>query len=91
MTLKADLRRFITQRLPTDGAAVDVGDDTSLIDAGILDSMGLMELLHFLEDHTGLRIPDQEVTIANFQTVQKIEALVERLRSSQSGRPPAAS
>jgi acyl carrier protein len=56
---------------------------TPLIDRGILDSMGLMQVIMFVEEKTGIRIPDDEVLPDNFQTVGSIEALVDRLGKSR--------
>ncbi len=43
--------------------------------------MGLLEILTFIEERTGARVPDDEVTLENFQSVASIERLVQRLES----------
>ena len=81
MSLQQDLLRFVRDELVggAEGAAVD--ENTSLIDEGYIDSMALMRLITFVEDRTGVRIPDDEVLPDNFQSVTSIEALVDRMRS----------
>jgi acyl carrier protein len=83
MALKADLVRYIQENLAPDTA---IDDSTALIDKGILDSMGLMQVIMFIEEKTGIRIPDDEVLPDNFQTIGSIESLVDRLGKSRSGR-----
>ena len=81
MALKADLVRYIQENLAPDTA---IDDTTALIDKGILDSMGLMQVIMFIEEKTGVRIPDDEVLPDNFQTIGSIEALVDRLGKSRA-------
>ena len=83
MALKADLVRYIQENLAPDTA---IDDSTALIDRGILDSMGLMQVIMFIEEKTGIRIPDDEVLPDNFQTIGSIESLVDRLGKSRLGR-----
>jgi acyl carrier protein len=79
MSLRNELIQFIKTDLGANVATVD--ENTNLIDNGILDSMALMRLMDFVEDRTGIRVPDSEVVPDNFQTVAEIETLVNRIRS----------
>jgi acyl carrier protein len=79
MSLRNELIQFIKTDLGANVATVD--ENTNLIDNGILDSMALMRLMDFVEDRTGVRVPDSEVVPDNFQTVAEIETLVNRIRS----------
>jgi acyl carrier protein len=80
MSFRDDLTSYIRQNLLRDDSAV-LGPDDSLIDAGALDSVGLMNVLSFVESHAGVKVPDSEVIPQNFESVTAIEALVQRLRS----------
>jgi acyl carrier protein len=50
--------------LPSDGA--------SLVDAGVLDSFGLLEFLTAVEQEFNIKIPDDDLVPANFDTIAKI-------------------
>jgi acyl carrier protein len=50
--------------LPTDSA--------SLVDAGVLDSFGLLEFLTAVEREFNIKIPDDDLVPANFDTIVKI-------------------
>jgi len=82
MTLTQQLLQFVRDELAsgTDPATIDA--DTPLIDGGLIDSMGLMRLIVFIEERGGVRIPDAEVLPDNFQSVAEIENLVKRLKTS---------
>ena len=78
--LKRELIDFIQENLVGTDSTEPVREDTPLIEKGIVDSMGLMQIMGFVEERTGLRIPDGDVRPANFSTVASINELVERLK-----------
>ncbi len=76
------IREFIIQELMhgDDGAGVE--DDESLLERGILDSLGLLNLLAFLEQEYQVVIEDQDIVPENFETINAIAALVARRRAA---------
>jgi acyl carrier protein len=83
MTLEQTLKSFIEQNLLHDGKQPTVTLDEPLIERGVLDSLGLMNLIAFLEERAGVRVPDDEVVLENFATINAIVATADRLRSSR--------
>lgn len=61
-------------------SARPVGPDDSLLDSGILDSVGIAELIAFVETEFGVRVEDEEIVPDNFETVTRVAALVDRKR-----------
>jgi acyl carrier protein len=55
-------------------------DDASLVDEGILDSFGLAELVAAIEARYGLRVPDQDLRLENFDSISKIGRYLEARR-----------
>jgi acyl carrier protein len=51
--------------------------ETNLFNAGVLDSMEVMEMIHFLETEFKIEIEPEEIAEENFRTVAAIAALVE--------------
>jgi acyl carrier protein len=84
MGFKQRLRDYIGNSLAGDSQAGPITDDTPLLDHGVIDSMGLMQLVMFIEEQTGVRVPDEEVLPDNFQSVTSIEQLVERLQARRA-------
>jgi acyl carrier protein len=76
MELGQQLRQYIR-----DQSSIEVETEESLFDRGILDSMALMELIMFIEDRTGLKVPPEEVNPDNFETISRIEKLLDRLQA----------
>ncbi len=50
--------------------------DTSLFEAGILDSFSLVEFVTLLENEFGIRVSDPELRPETFETMEKIEAYI---------------
>ena len=55
-------------------------DGESLVDEGILDSFGLAELVALIERSYGVKVPDAELALANFESIDKIAAWVAAAR-----------
>jgi acyl carrier protein len=53
-----------------------------LLGSGIIDSMGVIELVEFIQTEFGISIDDGDITEANFGTVADIAAFVARKRAS---------
>lgn len=75
MNVGENIRRFIQDELVFGDAGTTITNDTPLCD-GILDSIGLIELVAFLEERFGIHIDDADLTAENFRTVASIERLV---------------
>jgi acyl carrier protein len=81
MTDGSDLISFIQAEIVGEDRGITVDRDTRLIDGGLIDSMGLMQIMSFIEEHRAVRVPDDEVMPENFQTVASMERLIARLRA----------
>lgn len=60
------------------GTANGIEDDTSFLEAGILDSTGVMEVVAFLEQQFGIQVDDDELTPENLDSISSIGAFVSR-------------
>ncbi|MCX7927282.1 MAG: acyl carrier protein [Candidatus Omnitrophica bacterium] len=57
---------------------VELKDDNSLLDKGIIDSTGVLELVSFLEETFGFQVQDEELIPDNLDSIHKITAYVSR-------------
>jgi acyl carrier protein len=71
--VKAGLRQFVMENLAQGKVGGDIGDDASLIDNGVIDSLGIFQLVSFLEQSYGVRVRDEEIVLENFRTLNAIE------------------
>ncbi len=72
------IRAFIVENFlfGDEGGLVD--DQASLIDADLVNSTGILELVSFLEAEFGLSIADPEIVPENLDSVARLAAFVER-------------
>jgi acyl carrier protein len=70
------IRTFIVERLAPATGRTHLDDDEDLIDSGVVDSLGIFQLVAFLEEKFGVVIADSEITPDNFATIARIERLV---------------
>lgn len=73
--IKETLRRFICDYFVKD-SGIELKDDTSFLDARIIDSTGVMELVAFLEATFGVWLDDEEIIPDNFDSINKLSACV---------------
>ena len=75
-------RTFIVENFLYTRPDAQLADDELLIEKRILDSMGMVELLTFLEDRFGVQPADDEITETNFGSLARIAGYV-------SGKQPS--
>lgn len=82
MELRSTIRDFIIGNFLFGDADRLQGDGVSLLDSGIMDSLGVMELVAFLESRLGLAVPDMDLVPQNLDSVENLVSYVERRRST---------
>ena len=65
------IRSFIVKKFPAARKKV-LGDDTPLLDTGIIDSLGILDIVAFLECSFNITVLDDELTPENFATISNI-------------------
>ena len=76
--LAAEVQAWLREKL----MAVIESQETDLLAAGILDSLTLVQLLLFLEQHFGLKIAMEQLEIEDLRSVRTIARLVAREKRS---------
>ena len=69
--LRGEVRRFIEDNFLYDGADT-LRDDVSLLDSGMIDSTGVLELITHLEGTYSVTFDDDELVAANFDSVDRV-------------------
>lgn len=77
METKEQIRTFVTSNFyVADPAAL--GDEASLLDHGIIDSTGVLEVISFVEETYGIKVEDQEMLPDNLDSIDRIANFVNR-------------
>lgn len=81
------ITQYIVEEFLPDVAAEDLPVDHDLLADGVIDSLGLLKLIAWIEDRFGLPIGDEAMDPENFRSVRAIDAFV---TGSRSGVPQVA-
>ena len=79
MDIQAQIRDYIARNLLFSDDGFGYSDDASFLEEGIVDSVGIMELVMFLEENFGLTVDDEDLTPDNFDSVNKLAAYIKRM------------
>lgn len=79
--MKKQIREFVCRTTFSDPKKI--GDAILLFDEGIFDSMGLLNLISFLEDDFGVIVADSELDAVNFGSINAIASFLERKLKTQ--------
>jgi len=69
------IHAFVLEKFPLARKA-GVGKDTPLLEKGILDSLGILDVVSFLETEFSMVVNDEELVPENFQTLGTLSAFV---------------
>ena len=79
MELRKQVRDFVTTNFyVADPKSLE--DRTSLLDYGIIDSTGVLEVIMFIETTFGVAVEDSEMLPENLDSIERIAAFVARKR-----------
>ncbi len=92
MQIEHKIREFIVKNLYY---AEDnpIADEDSFLDTGVVDSMGVMELVAFIQSEFGIEVAQQEIVVENFDSISKLANFVRRklrLKEPRDAIPEAA-
>jgi acyl carrier protein len=77
-TIEQLLAQYIVEEVAAQAPEAAPGRDFPLIEAGLVDSLGLFKLIAFIEDRLGAKIAPEDIVLENFATIGAIAALVQR-------------
>lgn len=77
MSADQQIRDFIVDELQFQGKPEDLTDDYPLLENEVIDSMGIFQIVSFLESDLGVEVDDDELVPDNFSTIKSIVGLIE--------------
>ena len=73
-----ELQDFILDEITPGRAITAIGPDDDLLARGIIDSLGVTQLLAFVKERYGIAVGAEDLVPRNFHNVRAIEALIVR-------------
>ena len=80
--IERELRSFIDEELFYGADHGALADDQPLQETGVIDSMGMLRLVTFLEETFGIEVLDSDVVPEHLGTLGGIISYIERKRSA---------
>lgn len=80
-----EIREFIATNFLFRDDRSELTDTESLLDAGLIDSTGVLELVAFLEKQYEISIADSDIVPDNLDSIQAIANFVEHQRAGVTG------
>jgi acyl carrier protein len=78
--LKGKLKQFIMTEVNPDRNLEGLADDELLLESGIIDSLGVLKILSFLDEEYGIDLSADQIKLEKFKDIRSICALVEEGR-----------
>jgi acyl carrier protein len=75
-TIEQEIRQFIIDNFLFGDPDAKLSSDDSLLDRGIIDSTGVLEVVTFLEDKYGMKVQDDELVPQNLDSVNSLVQFV---------------
>ena len=80
MDIETQIKDYIAKNLLFSDKGFTYPDNVSFLEEGIIDSVGVMELVSFVEEKFGVKVDDLDITPDNFDSVLKLAAYIRRKR-----------
>jgi acyl carrier protein len=84
MTNTSIIKQFVTDEFAPDVAASDLDVELDLLSSGVIDSLGLLKLIAWIEATFDVTVDDAALDPDNFRTVAAIDAFIEQASVAQA-------
>jgi acyl carrier protein len=81
--IESRIREFVATNFGFRGATANMDGNMDLLEHGILDSTGVLEVVAFLESDLDVQVADEEMIPENLGTMSRMVAFVQRKQSAK--------
>lgn len=79
--VKIEIRQFITENYVLTDEVDELNENESLMDRGIIDSIGVFALVDFIEQQYGVTVSDDEMIPENLDSINAIVAFINKKKN----------
>lgn len=76
MSIVEELQNYILREFSFNHNKKTIDPDENLLEQGIVDSSGIMQLTEYLEDKFGIQISNEDIVPENFQSINSLQKLI---------------
>ncbi len=77
MNVQEQLKQFVTSEFMYEQDSKALSPDLDLLNQGIIDSMGILDLVSYLEQTFNIQVTDEEITPENFRNLNALTHFVQ--------------
>ena len=88
-TIKHQIRQFLIENFIFSNDEVDLNDEGSFIENGVIDSTGILELASFIEETYSIVIKDEEMIPENLDSINALTAFIQAKQREEADAPAA--
>lgn len=85
MSITRAVKEFIVTEYIPGTPIEEIPSSYDLLDTGVVDSLGLLRLIAWVEEQYGIAVDDVEVSPQDFRSVDAIREFIEKAQSRQDG------
>jgi len=83
MNILKDLEKVLITEIAVDLNRKSLAPDEDLLEQGIIDSLGIMKLVLFMEETFGIAVAEEEILPENFQCLNNMVKFVEQKKQNK--------
>lgn len=76
--IKNELREFIVENFLFGDTETHFSDSDSFMDAGIIDSTGILEVITFIEENYNVKVEDDEILPENLDSLDNLDNFINK-------------
>ena len=77
METAMQIRNYLEAKYSSTRKGIRLNDNTLLLEEKIIDSVGVLELLFFVEETFGIEVPEEDISPDNFGTICKLALYID--------------
>ena len=82
---ESEIRQFVIDNFLFGEGGSDLSAHDSLLEKGLIDSTGILELVSFVQEKFGVKIEDHEIIPANLDSIEKIARFIQQKKGDAGG------
>jgi acyl carrier protein len=82
-TVHEQIKKFITTHFPS-ARNRNIRNDDRLLENGILDSLGVLDLVNYIEEEFKITVVDEDLVPEHFQTIEHLAVFVQEKNASST-------
>jgi acyl carrier protein len=78
METAMQIRNYLEKKYSSGRKGIHLNDDTMLLEEKVIDSIGVLELLFFVEETFMIEVPEEDISPDHFGTISRLALYIDR-------------